>query len=125
MKRHTLLSLLGLLGLVLLLAFTEARAQEAAPTDLAAPAITAPAADPAATLVADLAVKYPVLTTVLLVVGLLRLTVKPLIEFLRARVAATETKEDDERLDRIERSWWLRALLFALDWGASIKPLRR
>lgn len=96
--------------------------------DVAAPAAPAeaPAAqDATATLVADLAIKYPVVFTVLTIVGMLRLLVKPVMAYLHARAAATETKEDDERLARVAQSWWMKALLFVLDWGASIKPVAK
>jgi hypothetical protein len=117
------LLLIGAALLALAFAIPAAHAQDAAP---AAAELAPPTPQPEATdtLVADLAAKYPLLVTALAVVGLLRLLVKPVMEFLRARAAATETKADDERLDRIERSWWLRALLFVLDWGASIKPIK-
>lgn len=93
------------------------------------PTASATSAEPtkpaeAPSVIADLAVKYPIITTVLMVMGLLRLILKPIVEWLRARAAATADPADDERLAQAERSWWFKALLFALDWGASIKPVK-
>lgn len=78
-------------------------------------------ADPAATLIADYAAKYPLVVSILSLVGLLRLVFKPVLAWLHARAAATPGTEDDERLARVEASWWMRVLRFLLDWGASIK----
>ena len=128
--RSTLLAALlaAVFLLALAFAFAPASGQEASPAG-AIPPDLAPvptlAADPAATLVAGLAARFPLVSSLLMVIGLLRLLVKPVMAYLHARAAATEETEDDARLDRIERSWWLRALLFALDWGASIKPPAR
>ena len=78
----------------------------------------------APTIVADLAVKYPILTTALMILGLLRLIIKPVMAAVTAHVQSTPDTTDDERLARTERSWWFRSLLFILDWGASIKPVK-
>jgi hypothetical protein len=127
--RHTRHALL--LFIIALATMLSVFAQDAQPnTDPLALADPPPmgeirAADDSATVVTDLVAKFPVLSSVLLVVGFLRLTVKPIIATLHARAASTPGTEDDERLAKIQRSWWLRALLFVLDWGASIKPLPR
>lgn len=108
-----------LFSLIALFAPTVAFAQEAA--SAAAETVVAP--DPFAAFVAGLAAKYPVVVTIVSIIGFLRLLVKPVVAFLHTRAAATETKEDDERLEKAERSWWFKALMFGLDWGASIKPV--
>jgi hypothetical protein len=90
---------------------------EALPTDLRP-------ASPSPTIIADLAVKYPLFSTVVFLVGILRLVVKPIMAAIQSHVAGTPDTADDERFARVQRSWWLRAILFILDWGASVKPVK-
>jgi hypothetical protein len=72
-------------------------------------------------LIISLATQYPVLVTVLSAVGALRLLVKPIMSFLHQRAEATETKDDDLRLKKIESSWWFKLVAFGLDYLASVK----
>lgn len=138
---HRILALICLLAMLcaLALAPTPAYAQDAAPPEAAATALAipdspstpdiAPAAqiqpsvDPLADLLAGFVRQWPWLSTVLLVVGFLRLLIKPIVEMLRARVRATADPSDDARLARAEASWWWKTILFLLDWTASIKPI--
>lgn len=69
----------------------------------------------------DLAAKHPWIVTVLLVVGTLRLAVKPAFSIWHTYVAATETTKDDEFLEKVETSKWLKWILYALDYVASVK----
>lgn len=110
-----------LFSLIALFAPTVAFAQEVA--SAAAETVVAP--DPFAAFVAGLTTKYPVVVTILTLIGLLRLLVKPVIAYLHSRAAATESPDDDARLEKAERSWWFKALMFGLDWTASIKPIGR
>lgn len=66
---------------------------------------------------------YPNLSTLLAIIGFLRAINKPLFTLARAYVQSTATLKDDEKLDKIERSPQYKALLFVLDWFASVKPL--
>ena len=65
--------------------------------------------------------QYPMLMTILMVIGVLRAVNKPLFALWRSYVQATPTKADDEILDTIERSKITKAILFVLDWTASIR----
>jgi hypothetical protein len=128
MKTTRLLVLLATIVAVLCLAAHVTHAQNATADVAPAPALAdeaAPVADLLTSIISPLVVKYPIISTVIFVIGLLRLLLKPLVEFLRARVAATADLEDDRRLAAAEASWWWKALLFILDWGASIKPLKK
>ncbi len=58
---------------------------------------------------------------VLVLIGALRLVVKPLMVALTAFAKETETPKDDEVLAKIETSKAYKLLLFVLDWLASIK----
>lgn len=64
---------------------------------------------------------YPILASVIFVVGILRLVLKPTLSILRNIANATKTIKDNELLDKVERSKILKAVLYALDYLASIK----
>ncbi len=72
-------------------------------------------------LILELSTKYPSLATVIMVVGTLRLLVKPLMSFLREFVQITPTHTDNAWLKRLEESKWWKAALYFLDWFGSIK----
>lgn len=76
-----------------------------------------------ATFIPVLVAKYPIATTILLVMGALRAVLKPIIAALRAYVTYTPNPADDAILDKVEQSAPMKAVMFALDWFASIKPL--
>lgn len=65
--------------------------------------------------------KFPMLTTVLLVVGTLRAVNKPLFALLHAFVEATPSTADDEKLAAVEASGIYKGFTFVLDWFASVK----
>ncbi len=69
--------------------------------------------------------QYPQFNLLLATVGGLRLIMKPLFSALRMIVAQTLTKSDDDLLNRLEKSKTYEALLYALDWFTSIKPLTK
>lgn len=72
-------------------------------------------------LILALATKYPVLVTVLTVIGTLRLVMKPLFSFLHEYVLITETKKDDELLAKVEGSKYFKWVMYVLDYLASVK----
>lgn len=65
--------------------------------------------------------KYPIVMTIFMVIGILRAVNKPLFALWRSYVTETETKADDELLDKVESSKITKAILFVLDWTASVK----
>lgn len=73
----------------------------------------------------DLAVKHTWIFTAVLVIGVLRTCVKPLMTVAHNIVGATSTKTDDLWLERIETSRGWRWFVFGLDWLASVKLVRR
>ena len=87
----------------------------------AAAVVATPEASQAPAWLLDLVNKYPVLSVIVFAVGCLRMLVKPVMAFLHERAAATETKEDDEKLAAVENSKWWKWLTFGLDYVASIK----
>jgi hypothetical protein len=75
-------------------------------------------------LIQSLAAQHPWLTTVVAVIGFLRIIFKPLIAAAHSFVAATDTDEDDRSLEVIERSPAFKVFAFLLDYTASIKLTR-
>lgn len=70
--------------------------------------------------------KYPILMTIFLVIGILRAINKPLFAFLGTLVKATPTLKDDEILQSVETSKIYKAIVFFLDWTASVKiPVKK
>jgi hypothetical protein len=61
------------------------------------------------------------LLSLLLVVGSLRVLFKPLLALAYAVVSITPSEKDDELVKKIENSKVLKALVFVIDWFASIK----
>ena len=75
-------------------------------------------------LIQSLAAQHPWLTTLVAVIGFLRVIFKPLIAAAHSFVAATDTDEDDRSLEVIERSPAFKVFAFLLDYTASIKLTR-
>ncbi|MEW6303501.1 MAG: hypothetical protein AB1705_08530 [Verrucomicrobiota bacterium] len=71
--------------------------------------------------VLELVTKLPWLSTVLLVIGVLRVAVKPAMALFYTIVKATPTDWDDKLYERVESSKVYKAICFALDWLASVK----
>lgn len=68
-----------------------------------------------------LVAKYPIVATVLSIIGLIRLLVKPIMEIIKAYVQFTPTKEDDSFVNKVISSSAYNKFLFVLDWLFSIK----
>jgi len=64
---------------------------------------------------------FPLLKQMLLFVGACRLFLKPLFSLLTTYVYSTESKSDDAFLNKITRSFWWKALAYALDLAMSVK----
>lgn len=72
-------------------------------------------------LILNLAVKYPLVLSFVSAMGFLRMIFKPTFTFARAIVEATKTKSDDAVMDKVESSKITKAILYCLDFFASIK----
>lgn len=55
------------------------------------------------------------------IVGILRTCLKPIFSLLHKLAAATPSTADDQVVDRIERSGFVSAITYLLDWLTSIK----
>ena len=69
----------------------------------------------------DLSSKYPVIASVLMVIGVLRSVFKPLMSFLRTFVLATPSEKDNSILDKFEGSKFYAGIIYVVDWFTSIK----
>jgi hypothetical protein len=65
--------------------------------------------------------KYPAISSVIFVIGTLRVINKPLFSLARAVVGVTPSKKDDEYLDKVEQSKVYKTVLYLFDWFASVK----
>lgn len=65
--------------------------------------------------------RFPVVHSIVAIVGALRLIVKPIVSAARAVAAMTPSKGDDEFLASVETSRGYKIIAFVLDWLASIK----
>ena len=65
--------------------------------------------------------KSGVFVSILVTVGALRLTIKPLLSVLHSYTEKTPTKVDDEFLTKVENSKVLKIIFYLMDLVASIK----
>lgn len=65
--------------------------------------------------------KYPVVITVLSVIGGLRLILKPLFALAHAVADVVPGDKDDAAIKAVEDSKVMKGFLFAIDWIASVK----
>lgn len=72
-------------------------------------------------LVIQLATQYPIVFTIIAILGTFRLVMKPLMMGLKLIAAQTASAKDDELLVEVERSAFYKGLIFLLDWIASVK----
>lgn len=109
-----------LFSLLLTLGALAQDAPPAVPID-PAPEISPGVADAISKFLVPLVAKYPVLATIIAVLGTCRLLLKPTFTWLHSVVQATPTTKDDEWLQKAESSAWFRWLSYGLDYVASIK----
>lgn len=69
----------------------------------------------------EMAQKYPQLTIVFMVIGVLRVVFKPLFTFLRVVADATPSQSDNLLLDKVQDSKVYKAIAWFLDYVASVK----
>ena len=72
-------------------------------------------------LIVSLAGKYPIVITIVSVIGVLRLVFKPLFTFLHAVVDAVPGDADNKLLDGFEKGKAYQVAKFVLDLFASVK----
>lgn len=75
-------------------------------------------------LIAELILKYPQIATVFLIVGILRVVIKPLMAIAKSVAEQTPGTKDDDTVKAAEESKIYKAILFILDWIFSLKPIK-
>jgi hypothetical protein len=63
----------------------------------------------------------PLLSMILMVMGGLRLVLKPIMAYLEKKALESPEKTDDEKLAKMKESGWYKVLSFVLDYSASVK----
>lgn len=121
-SRWTMRLLCMVLFVLLFQLFTVASFAQGVPaaTDAAA-SLAAATPSPVDGAIDAVAGKYGWIVTVLSVMTILRLIFKPLFSILHTITENTATKKDDEYLERVEKSAAVRAIVWLLDYLASIK----
>ena len=74
--------------------------------------------------VAQLMVQFPWIATILMVVGVIRLVVKPLMELAKSVAASTPSTKDDAVIAGVESNKIYKTFLFVIDWLFSLKPVK-
>lgn len=75
-------------------------------------------------IVLELVSKYPLIASVLLVIGGCRVVLKPLMSVLRSLAIYTPTPKDDEILDKVEDSKVYKGVVWVLDYLFSLKLIK-
>jgi hypothetical protein len=91
------------------------------PADPALPAPPSVSANPFQGLLDGLLGKYGWISTVLLVIGAMRVTFKPIMLAIESFVKETPSTSDDANLQKFEGGPIYKVISFLLDFGASIK----
>lgn len=65
--------------------------------------------------------KYPFFASMIVIMGTFRMFFKPLVSMLRAWASATASPKDDALLDKVESSPIYKAIMFIVDYIASVK----
>ncbi|HND36777.1 MAG TPA: hypothetical protein PKZ49_09195 [Nitrosomonas sp.] len=69
--------------------------------------------------------KYPAISSILMVIGILRMINKPLFAILKAVADATPSEADNKLLDAAEKSAVYKGFVFVVDWLASVKLIKQ
>lgn len=69
----------------------------------------------------EMAAKYPAFSSLFMIMGVLRAVFKPLMTLLHAYVEATPTEKDNELLEKLKKSKAYGAVVWLLDYFASVK----
>lgn len=71
--------------------------------------------------VMDLAMQYPKLAAVVMIMGAFRLVFKPLFAGVEAYILDSPSKNDDLMLEKIKSNMFFKAFIFIIDYAFSIK----
>jgi uncharacterized membrane protein required for colicin V production len=65
--------------------------------------------------------KYPLFATVVVIIGFLRMIMKPVMTILQAYVKLTPYDSDDKWLESFEQSKSYKLVVYLMDWVLSVK----
>jgi len=74
--------------------------------------------------VAQLMVQYPWIATIFMVIGVIRVVVKPLMALAKSVAASTPSAKDDAVVAGLESNKIYKTVLFVIDWIFSLKPVK-
>jgi hypothetical protein len=74
--------------------------------------------------VAQLMVQFPWIATIFMVIGVIRVVVKPLMELAKSVAASTASAKDDAAVASLESNKIYKTVLFVIDWIFSLKPVK-
>ena len=74
--------------------------------------------------VAQLMVQFPWIATIFMVIGVIRVVVKPLMELAKSIAASTPSTKDDAAVASLESNKIYKTVLFVIDWIFSLKPVK-
>jgi hypothetical protein len=117
----TLIAFLMLISLVSLLVALPVAAQVASTNPPATDTIGESVKGAVTPFVVQLVAKYTWVATVLLVIGIIRVCMKPVMMLVEAVIAATPSTSDDEALAKFEAGPVYKWILWGLDWLGSFK----
>lgn len=63
----------------------------------------------------------PIFTVIVMIQGVARLILKPIMVGIKAFVAETESKEDDKKLEEVMQTKWYKVIAFIFDYILSLK----
>ena len=74
--------------------------------------------------VAQLMVQFPWIATIFMVIGVIRVVVKPLMELAKSIAASTPSTKDDAAVASLESNKIYKTVLFVIDWIFSLKSVK-
>ena len=74
--------------------------------------------------VAQLMVQFPWIATIFMVIGVIRVVVKPLMELAKSVAASTPSAKDDAAVASLESNKIYKTVLFVIDWIFSLKSVK-
>lgn len=66
-----------------------------------------------------------IIVWVVTIMGFMRVIFKPIFEAIHSYVDSTPSLDDNAKFDKIASSKWFKVVAFVLDWGGSIKLIKK
>ena len=72
-------------------------------------------------IIINFAERFPIITSIILILGTFRLSMKPIMSAIEKYVLNTASKKDDKFLNSFKNNIFYKIFVFFLDWAVSIK----